>query len=249
MLYFIIAVLILTSIINRYIQKKYNIIPDGVAFRPVNNMHKWGERVILLVGLILAIILYMISYVEYYIIFGYLLILLGFRAFMEYKYDREEKEYLLTTTSVGGIGLLLIISLFIVFQTTTFSETIEDDQMLNLDSIESVEIYNNQSNEDAKELWNQEIVKREAVIENQQMINQIVDELSSIELRKRMINKGDQDNFYRLYFRSTFYSSMVVYDTYLTIDGNAYKVVGNNDFYDLLEEADFDWNKPGEKEE
>lgn len=108
MIIFAISVLAIMLIFIKFIRKKYNIVPYPKPYRHINNIHKWGERFLIL----LAIILFILSYIiEWYLIFGFAIascIANGFRAYMEYKHQREEKEYIITFIETLGISIILV---------------------------------------------------------------------------------------------------------------------------------------------
>ncbi|WP_026905854.1 DUF4181 domain-containing protein [Paucisalibacillus globulus] len=102
------VILLIIIILNRYLKKKFNINEDNLPFRSYSNLHKWLERILFLGFAILFVVVNYLFFdvVEDYLFFGFGFILFATRAFMEYKFDREDKQYLLTL--VWAIGLLVM---------------------------------------------------------------------------------------------------------------------------------------------
>ena len=101
MLYiFLFAFLIFWTVIKNMLINKYNIKKQKGIYKHLNKVHKWVEVV-----LIIAIIL--MSFINaYYSLIG-LNVLLGFRAFMEWKFEKESKTYILGI--VDTIVVLLVL--------------------------------------------------------------------------------------------------------------------------------------------
>ena len=103
---FIIFIVAIKFLLTKFHRKKYNIIIYPNSDRYINNTHKLVERVLISI----AITLLILSYFFVYLIIGIAfiaLILLLFQAYMEYKYEQEEKEYILTI--LDTITYLIVI--------------------------------------------------------------------------------------------------------------------------------------------
>lgn len=96
---------------ERLLRKKLNINKSTWSiYVPVNTVHKWSERIII-IGFLISI-----WFVEntlpltltFFTIFN------SMRAFMEWKYEREKREYLLTLfSSINLVVFLLTLMIFI----------------------------------------------------------------------------------------------------------------------------------------
>ncbi|WP_375090378.1 DUF4181 domain-containing protein [Peribacillus sp. RS7] len=108
---FIIAILIIAIVFERWLKKKLKIgKSEGRFYKGVNKYQKWIEMSMLIAFLIL------IWFVDNTIPFliGYFLISLSFRAFMEWKYKREKKEYILTLYSMFIYLFVLVIGFYLI---------------------------------------------------------------------------------------------------------------------------------------
>src|SRR5699024_4586742 len=93
---FILLVVGITSIVSIIVRKRFSII-RYLPGLPINNTHKWVTRIILCLGVPLLIGAFVFSYPEIYLLLliGLLVIQNGFDAYMEYKHQTEEKEYMI----------------------------------------------------------------------------------------------------------------------------------------------------------
>ncbi|XHU78738.1 DUF4181 domain-containing protein [Peribacillus simplex] len=108
---FIIAFLIIAIVFERWLKKKLKIGKGkGHFYKSVNKFHKWIETSMLIAFLIL------IWFVDNTIplLIGYFLISLSFRTFMEWKYKREKKEYILTLYSMFIYLFVLITGFYLI---------------------------------------------------------------------------------------------------------------------------------------
>ncbi|MGE7762238.1 DUF4181 domain-containing protein [Peribacillus sp. NPDC097895] len=91
---------------ERWLKKKFKIEKSKWSFyKGVNPFQRWTEMAMIIAFLI------SIWFVDNLIpwLIGYFLISSSFRAFMEWKYKREEKEYILTLYSMFIYLLVLVI--------------------------------------------------------------------------------------------------------------------------------------------
>ncbi|HYK71646.1 MAG TPA: DUF4181 domain-containing protein, partial [Pseudoneobacillus sp.] len=75
----------------------------------VNTVHKWIERVIFL-GFIFALWFFKDSFS---LMISFFIIIFGIRSFMEWKYESEKREYIITLFSI--CNLLLFLGIVTVF--------------------------------------------------------------------------------------------------------------------------------------
>ena len=112
---FLIIVLLLFEGIIIIIKNKLNIGVEGVLYTHVNKAHKWGEVLLVVLSLIF---LGKITFIDshplkpHYSVVG-LILLYGFRAFMEWKFEKDSKQYILSIlTSSFLLIILLGVELF-----------------------------------------------------------------------------------------------------------------------------------------
>lgn len=98
---FIALIVIFNSMLTKFIRQKYNII-DPRRIRYVNDTHKWVEISLVVLGVIVFVLflfnlnLVWLSLFVTISIFGKIS-----RAIFEYKYEREEKEFIITLVDLG----------------------------------------------------------------------------------------------------------------------------------------------------
>ncbi|SCY55600.1 DUF4181 domain-containing protein [Alkaliphilus peptidifermentans] len=106
MIYIILtALLIFLTVIEKPIIKKFDIKNQKGFYKPVNKIHQWSE-ITLIISLI--IIIYFISMLRQYFLPIFSTVVFGFRAFMEWKYEKNSKTYILSILN-GSRFLVLII--------------------------------------------------------------------------------------------------------------------------------------------
>lgn len=92
---------ILSSVTESILRKKYNIAKrKGWRYEPVNHFHKRAER-ILFWSYLLIFLGFLFADYRYtsFFIFGFLLLNNALRAYMEWKYERKAKEYMMTANT------------------------------------------------------------------------------------------------------------------------------------------------------
>lgn len=95
---------------ERFLKKKFKIQTKGVIVKYVNNTHKIMERMLLSVSVILLIVFVVKGINIHYWLFPYLILLFLVRCYMQWKYERERKEYILQLN--GVLTLLIFITGF-----------------------------------------------------------------------------------------------------------------------------------------
>ncbi|WP_042148687.1 DUF4181 domain-containing protein [Paucisalibacillus sp. EB02] len=246
---FVITVLVIIFIINTYLKKKFDIEQDFAPLRYYSKTHKWVERT-LFIGFVILIVLVYITYTsaEIYLFLGYAVILFGFRTTMEYKYEREEKEYLLTLVLTIGVLVLFVGSIFFVHQSLApYKVVVKEIESLNPESIQQVEVINHSWNEKARDILNIMEKKREVVIEDKETITKLLSELSAEQLRVRDVNIRNKDSYYELNLKGDIDFRLTVYEKSIIIvygEMDSFQVVGNNRLYQMLQEDDLEWAIP-----
>ena len=97
---------------ERFLRKKFEIEKrKGIIYKGVNRFQRWIEGSLIIIFLIS--LWFFIDYI-FLLLISYYVIMNLFRVLMEWKYEREKKEYILTLHSVI-IYLLIIGSLSIFY--------------------------------------------------------------------------------------------------------------------------------------
>ncbi|MEY8348102.1 DUF4181 domain-containing protein [Bacillus cereus] len=105
------VIIVALFLFEKLLRKKLHIPrKHSFIYKPVNNIQKWGEISIFIIYLITSFIL--IVNVDYenigYLFFIFFIALYVFRTFMEWKYDKESKEYVISF--LGVICLMISFS-------------------------------------------------------------------------------------------------------------------------------------------
>ncbi|KMY49600.1 DUF4181 domain-containing protein [Peribacillus loiseleuriae] len=107
------AVFILGIVFDKVIRKIFNIKKEkGRSYTHANKIHKRGEWIIVI--LFIIVLFYRLSVASIELVpalFTYFFILFAFRAFMEWKYQRETRKHILSVSSL----ILLVISGFCLY--------------------------------------------------------------------------------------------------------------------------------------
>lgn len=106
---------ILMIILYFLIKKKYRIVTTSFIYRhqtPTQKRVEWS-----LVGLFTILIIILAQFLPmiylYAVLFAHLSIFSGYRAYMEYKHEREAKQYFLNLYwSIGYFIIFLIVLIF-----------------------------------------------------------------------------------------------------------------------------------------
>lgn len=236
---FIISVLLIQSLLTLYVRKKYTIEVNVFPYRTVNKTHKFVTRILIILIIIYFIGLWFTNYFELFAILLLITIIFlnGFTAFVEYKYEREEKDYIISLISTLSSFILLVGLLFYLFNTSTFAERYNHSEIINSESIEEIEIIHYRWNEDAKHILDQQIKLREMILEEEQLINELLTELNALVLRNGF---SDSEYYYWIRIKGEENRSVTLYDQYLRVDSRLYTIVGENRLYEILEETNFD---------
>ncbi|MBO9130810.1 DUF4181 domain-containing protein [Bacillus sp. 165] len=104
-----VGVIVFGYLLERLMRKKLNIPKKGYIYQPVNNIQKWGERVLLIVYMGLLVSGINVKY----IIPAFFITFYIFRTWMEWKYDRESKEYVISIMAFIFLLLVLLVLMFL----------------------------------------------------------------------------------------------------------------------------------------
>jgi hypothetical protein len=112
-LFFLVPILLISFLGEKLLRKKFNIEKVGWLYRPVNSLQKRSE-LILLIGFIFTYAAFSFSNLKFtnYLIFAFFVLLNALRAYMEWKYDRTSKQFIL---SIWGCGIFVIIFVGLLF--------------------------------------------------------------------------------------------------------------------------------------
>ncbi|MFC7391645.1 DUF4181 domain-containing protein [Scopulibacillus cellulosilyticus] len=111
---FIFFILILGNFNEKIIRKKLCIPKqeEGFFYKTVNDIHKRGETIIFIIFLLGIVLSVIFNFDSTILLIPFFIVLYCFRAFMEWKYKRNNKEYIITFFGlvIYLIALLPIIS-------------------------------------------------------------------------------------------------------------------------------------------
>jgi len=105
-LIFATAFIIPFIVIEKFLIKKFDIKKKKGLYKHVNKVHIWLEVVL---AIALITIAFFISEFKSYYVPIFLIVLYSFRAFIEWKFDKESKVYILSILSASAFLLLLIL--------------------------------------------------------------------------------------------------------------------------------------------
>jgi len=111
LLIFFIITTLFYAVTYKYFKKKFNIKVSGFFYTPTNKIHKYGKRFLLISFLIvggIAVFGYGVSPIEsFYWCAISLMLWCIFSAFMEWKFDKDSKKYILTLLDLAFLLILL----------------------------------------------------------------------------------------------------------------------------------------------
>ncbi|MEN2465103.1 DUF4181 domain-containing protein [Ornithinibacillus sp. JPR2-1] len=237
---FVVIVGIFFNVVKFITRKLFAIPSDWGEYQPINHTHKSGRRIFFLL-FVLSIIAFTFefNYGFIYIMIGSLFALSIFEAYMEWKYEPEEKQYIISIIESSAFAVIFIGILIISLQTVTFEEALQEYGYIDMDSVEQIEVQHVAWNEEEKELWNKTTVKREGTIEDANLIREIFHELHELKYRERPIHHENRDNYYRLRIKGKSDFDVTVYDKYIAFylaDYQSYRILDDNSMYQFLEE-------------
>lgn len=103
--------MVIYVLLQYFIRQKYNITTPLRFF--VNPTHKWIEIPLIVLGTVLFVLFWIMEDLVFiYLLMAVALVILCQRAFVSYKYEREERQYMITLVDLGTFcilfGLLLV---------------------------------------------------------------------------------------------------------------------------------------------
>jgi hypothetical protein len=109
----LLGIFLIFFLVEKVLRKVFKVEKSkGIIYKPVNKSHKIGERVLLalfFISLFLQIFYSTPPMETTNLLIIFFIILNGYRAFMEWKYQKESKEFIITT------GNLVMFILFFYF--------------------------------------------------------------------------------------------------------------------------------------
>lgn len=121
----IVGLLVLPFILQNVIRKKLDIEPQRGFYIHVNNTHKWIEYLVILPVIFAAPFMTLFIFysdISLYMFIVGLSLLIFFRAFMEWRYDKASKQYIFQLA--GGFSILLLsAALLLLFSPKEISST------------------------------------------------------------------------------------------------------------------------------
>lgn len=235
---FVSVILAVIAIVELIFRKKFGIKAER-PYRYRSNAHKWIERILLILLPIIFISFYVFPYSEYFalLFIGIIIVLSGARTLNGFRYESGRKEGWPGMIWTSGMVLIFVGISYYIFQAFTFAEALEEFESFPSE-IHQVEVQHRE--QDFYIIY----VKRHAIIEDEQRIDSLMASLAQLELRRGFDNRGDFDNYYRLYFNDEMSNSVTIYDKFVMIEGELYKVVGENWLFTMIDEANLGWALP-----
>ncbi len=227
-------VYIITNLISFYIRNKFQIQSIN-PHTPINKTDKWVERIVLILMIICLICTFM--YDDYFDLLGLSIIALivfsnGFDTYMEYKHQKKQREYLLKSVSFLGSIVLFLGALYFLYHTSTLEEVFVKYGNLDYEKISELEIIKRK--EDALD-------SEKAIITDKQTMEQIFSEMEKVEVRNWIGEVEEDNNEYHLLMGQGGLFFIEIYEEFISVDFDYYKVTGENNIYNLLEESNLDW--------
>ncbi|WP_411334753.1 DUF4181 domain-containing protein [Metabacillus indicus] len=103
-LLFFAGVIMVGTLSENLLRRKLDIPKTkGLIYRGVSTLHRWTERIMLLI----YIICLMIFDFSMGLFLAFIILFFAFRTYMEWRYEREKKEYLITMHFVTVFPLLI----------------------------------------------------------------------------------------------------------------------------------------------
>lgn len=240
---FITSVMLVTLLLTLWVKRKFTIEVNVWAYRTINNTHKVVKRICLFFAIVCITGLFISNYYEFFGIILMIVVIFSliYDTYVEYKYEREEKDYLISLVHTIS-ALVISIGVFSYFYTTlTFDDINADAASINSESINPIEIIHYQVNENADNILDRLMRRRTITLENEQDMNELIIKLKDLELRRGFTNSDDQYFYsFRFSYGYNTHQNISVYKQHISIESQLYKVIGDNTLYEKLEDGHFD---------
>ncbi|MBB5171865.1 hypothetical protein [Texcoconibacillus texcoconensis] len=145
------------------------------------------------------------------------------------------------------IGITIIIVLVVMsfindrMKYTTFEEVMSE-RMPDVESIEKIDVRYSIAEDEVGEIsFDTEWESREATIENEEFIETFFHESSDIELKEQNRGSSSRTFYYLKLYTDTENYWFHIYEHDLELGRDSYQIIGDNLFYQLLENEDIDW--------
>lgn len=237
MILFVISVVIISEIIIFFIRKKHNITLKEYLLRRSVVRHQIRINIIIYaVFIAITIIIFqgVFNSIEWTIIvmLGGFMIFSLFDSFMEYKYKRDEKLYIVRAIPALSIFVILIGAVWLQPPVITFAQYAKESYSHNFEEIREVEVYRGGN------------PGQDMSLTDEKAIDQLIEKLTDVKMERTLDKTTYEDPFYNLMLKYEYPGkdhepfSIEVHKDLLIFNHNnqSYKVVNNNDIYELIEQ-------------
>ncbi|WP_042221372.1 DUF4181 domain-containing protein [Oceanobacillus manasiensis] len=232
---FVAVVLLATQLVNFLLRRKYNILEES---QPINHKQKIVKHVFTSLFIVVIILLTIYSSLQLMMLTaaGLTILYTGYQFFIEYKGAYEEKQYVFHLVRMIGTVIVFIGILYITQRTVPLEKVVQEEGHFNPGEVERLEIDNY--------TWKEERTDdRSVTIEDPELINRLFDMLYKLELRKWVEDTSEWDEIYRMEIRYQPIQDIDVSEKLININYTTYEIVGDNPFYEFLEEMDLEWEE------
>lgn len=117
-MFILVAFIVSVFLLEKFARKKWNIQKKTYANRYVNDLHKWIDAGIIIVYLIAALTCIFVLenfMVSFYIMIAFLVTQWSVRTWIEWKYDRESKEHMITIGGIASAFAVVLLMRYLFF--------------------------------------------------------------------------------------------------------------------------------------
>lgn len=170
------------------------------------------------------------------VLLGGSIIFLLFDSFMEYKYKRDAKLYIVKAISALSIFVILVGAVWLQPPVITFAQYAKKSYSHNFEEIREIDVY--RAGNPGKDVS----------LTDEKAIDQLIEKLNAVKIQRTLDRTEYLDPFYNLILKyehplkDNNLFNIEVHKDFLIFNYNrkSYKVVSNNDIYDLLKQIKFD---------
>lgn len=175
---------------------------------------------------------------------GFITIILLIDARIQFKIEREEKQYIRSLVRAGAAFAIFVGALIVCFHTTNFKEVVEDEfEHIDVTSLNEMRIAILQMNPERKVPSKQ--LSESVIIEDGAVISNVLSEISLLELKRAPLRTENIDVVYEITARGGWSQQldMEVYENHIRIGHETYRIIGDNTLSPFLEAEDFEWQQ------